>query len=303
MPLALSVPEDADVQVAVASAGAVYGHDVPLVGDAWTEHAGEWTTRVTAVGAEASQRLVARVRPDPGTTGLGLVVRWRSPAQWSRCVWDVPQRQLRIERCSGGQVVVMARGELPDRSTGFDVDADHELAVQVNGFRVQVFVDDTLALQCFDGGSAPGSFGLCHRGRAPTWRSLTTQACASPTISAALVRGRADATLHVAAPLSPGQPYVLEFALDRPHPLVLAPNGVEALLLVRPAAPQVLLDDWRQSVAAGSSGELGRDGAVLVRLPESRLPALSRQVALLRILFVPGGESVVAASRGVPLTF
>lgn len=299
LPLAFAVSDGAAVQIAVATVAAAPWRDVSLAGEAWTEHPGEWATRTCRDGAEASQRLAARVCPSDGTTGFGIVTRWRADQQWSRCVWDLERRELRIERGRSDGAIVMGRAPAPATAPG----QEHELTLQVSGFRVQVFVDAALVLQCFDGGSAPGAFGLCHRGEAPTWRSLATLAPSAASTSAVAVRDGATLALHVAAPWSPGCPYVLELALDRPHPLVLAPNGVESLLLSPPAAPQVLVADWRGTLAPRSTGELGADGVVRVAVPRPSLPAVFGQVALARLLFVPGGELVVAVSPAVPLAF
>ena len=294
LPIAFAVAPGDRVQLAIWPAGPATTTPVALDGDSWQQHDGEWTVRTTTEGANGSQCVRVSVTAGEGTIGLGLVVRWRSPENWCRCVWDLAQGELRYERCLGGRIATMARTPLPaDRR-------EHALALQVTGFRVQAFVDDVPAFTCFDGGSAPGAYGTCHRGKAPQWRSLALAEPSQATASIATVRSAGATQLHAALPWSPGQTFVLELALDRPHPLVLAPNGFESLFLLRPAAPQVLLADWSQRLGRGSVGQLARDGLLHCELPATA-SRLAGQAALVRVLAIASGEVVVDASPPVAI--
>lgn len=292
--LAFAVAPADRVQLAIWSAGPMATTPVPLDGEGWQQQGGEWNVRTRAEGANGSQCVSVRTTAGDGTTGLGLVVRWRSPENWCRCVWDLEQGELRYERCLGGRIATMARTPLPaDRR-------EHALALQVNGFRVQAFVDDVSAFTCFDGGSAPGAYGTCHRGVAPQWQALALAEPSQPTASIATVRSGDATQLHGALPWSPGQTFVLELALDRPHPLVLAPNGFESLFLLRPAGPQVLLADWSQRLGRGTTGQLARDGLLHCELAPT-VPGLAGQAALARVLAIARGEMVVDASPPIAI--
>lgn len=294
LPLAFMVAPADRVQLAVWPAGPAATTPVPLDGDGWQQQGGDWNVRTRAEGANGSQCVSVRTTAGDGTTGLGLVVRWRSAENWCRCVWDLEQGELRYERCLGGRIATMARAPWPaDRR-------EHALALQVTGFRVQAFVDDVSVFTCFDGGSAPGAFGTCHRGVAPLWHSLALAEPSQATASIAAVRSAGATQLHAALPWSPGQTFVLELALDRPHPLVLAPNGFESLFLLRPAAPQVLLTDWSQRLGRGTIGQLARDGLLHCELAPTG-PGLAGQAALARVLAIASGEVVVDASPPIAI--
>jgi len=165
---------------------------------------------------------------------------------------------------------------------------------------VQAFVDDVPMFTCFDGGSAPGAYGTCHRGTAPQWSAMALAEPSHASASIAAVRGASATHVHAALPWSPGQTFVLELALDRPHPLVLAPTGFESLFLLRPAAPQVLLADWSQRLGRGTTGQLARDGQLHGELAPT-VPMLAGQAALARVLAIASGEVVVDASPPIAI--
>lgn len=294
LPLAFAVAPGDRVQLAIWPVGPAATTPVPLDASDWQQQGGEWNVRTRAEGASGSQCVSLRATAAEGTTGLGLVVRWRSPENWCRCVWDLEQGELRYERCLGGRIATMARTPLPaDRR-------EHALALQVTGFRVQAFVDDVPMFTCFDGGSAPGAYGTCHRGKAPLWQALALAEPSPATASIATVRSAGATQLHAALPWSPGQTFVIELFLDRPHPLVLAPNGFESLFLLRPAAPQVLLADWSQRLGRGTTGQLARDGQLHCELA-GMPPLLGGQAALARVLAIASGEVVVDASPPIAI--
>jgi hypothetical protein len=80
-------------------------------------------------------------------------------------------------------------------------------------------------------------------------------------------------------------------------------NGQEPWLLQRPAAPQVWLGDWRNSLGQNGIGVVPRDGTFTSEVcwPERRLLG---QNVLVRALFVsPDGQAVVGTTPAVPLAF
>lgn len=292
--LALAVGDGDAVQIAIDPAGAERTTGLPPGDPGWQQHDGEWTVRTRERGDDALQRVRLVTKFGAGTTGLGIVLRWRSPEQWSRCVFDRAAGELRIERCLGGSVAVMARKALsPD-------ELEHDLTAQIDGFRVQAWLDAVPMLQCFDGGSAPGAFGYCYRGEPPGELQLCLAGIASPRASIALVSRRGEgAHLHAALPWSPGSTYVVEFGLDRPGPLLPQLDGLESLVLQRPAGPRVLLADFRGTFGADTIGEVGLDGRVALHLPRPAGPGLAGRVVLVRLLAVGRGDGIFDRSPAV----
>jgi hypothetical protein len=287
--------EDGDaVQIAIAPAAAERTTAVPTVDPGWQQHDGEWIVRTRERADDALQRVRLVTKVGAGTTGHGIVLRWRSPEQWSRCVFDRAAGELRIERCLGGTVTVMARQALV-------VDEhEHDLTAQIDGFRVQAWFDGVPMLQCFDGGSAPGAVGYCYRGEPPSEPQLALAEIALPRASAALVSRRGGgAQLHAALSWSPGSTYVVEFGLDRPGPLLPQPDGLESLVLQRPAGPRVLLADFRGTFGANTIGEVGLDGRVALHLPLPTGPGLAGRVVLVRLLAVGRGDGIFDRSPPV----
>jgi hypothetical protein len=306
-PLSLSfaVPEHAVVAVAVAPASAVPARAVPLDGDGWTETRGgggskaSWVARCTGPADATSYRVVATCSGGSASSVCGVVARWLDDKQHYRFVWDRAAGELRLERQFGDGVIVLARGTAP----GTDQDP-HTLALQVDGFRLQATFDDALVLQSFDGAFPRGAAGTFSAGDAVTWHALAIEPPAAPRGSSALVRDQSQASFHAATELPRGHFHVLELCLDRPHALVpRSNNGQEVALLQEPAAPRVLLADWRNSLGQSSLGEVPRDGAFVSELcwPELRLQG---QAVLVRALLVSAdGEAVVGATPAVPLLF
>lgn len=292
--LALDVQDGDDVQIAIAPAAAERTTAIPATAPGWRQHDGEWTVRTHERSDEALQRVRLTTKVGAGTTGLGIVLRWRSPEQWSRCVFDRVAGELRIERCLGGAVAVMAR-----KSCAADV-RELDLTAQIDGFRVQLWLDGVPMLQCFDGGSSPGAFGYCHRGEPPREPELSLAEVAPPRSSAVLVARRGGvARLQAALTWSPGNTYVVEFGLDRPGPLLPEPDGLESLVLQRPAGPRVLLADFRGTIGARTIGEVGLDGLVALDLPPPGGPGLVGRSVLVRLLAVGRGDGIFARSPAV----
>lgn len=292
--LSFDVGDGDAVQIAIDPAAGERTTDVPTGDVGWQQHDGEWTVRTRERTDDALQRVRLVTKVGAGTAGLGIVLRWRSPEQWSRCVFDRVAGELRIERCLGGRVAVMARKALAAD------ELEHDLTAQIDGFRVQAWFDGVPMLQCFDGGSAPGAFGYCYRGEPPGGLHLALAGIASPRASAALVSRRGErAHLHAALPWSPGNTYVVEFGLDRPGPLLPQLDGLESLVLQRPAGPRVLLADFRGTYGADTIGEVGLDGRVALHLPLPTGPGLAGRVVLVRLLAVGRGDGIFARSPAV----
>jgi hypothetical protein len=302
--LSLEVPDRAVVHVAVAPAAAAAAREVPLAGEGWTEATGGanpgWIARCSG-GADAGDYRVAATCSAGGSAGAcGLVARWRSAEHHYRFVWDRAAAEFRLERVLGKDTIVLARGPAAVAAARAPT-----LALQVVGFRLQAFCDDALVLQALDGAFAAGAFGTWTAGPPVVWQRVTLEAPAPARASSALVREAAVATFQAATEVVPGHYHVLELRLDRPHALVpLRPNGHEEWLLQRPAAPQVLLADWRGSLGAAGLGEVGRTGTFASEVRWPALVGLLGQVALVRALLVsPDGEATVAATPAVPLRF
>lgn len=292
--LSFEVEDGDSVQVAIAPAAAERAIEVSTSEPGWQQHDGEWSSRTRERGDDALQRVRLVTKVGAGTTGLGIVLRWRSPEQWSRCVLDRAAGELRVERCLGGSVTVMARKAL-------DADElEHEMTAQIDGFRVSVWFDGVPMLQCLDGGSAPGAFGYCYRGEPPIDPQLALAEVAFPRTSAALVfRPGGAADLHAALTWSPGVTYVVEFGLDRPGPLLPQPDGLESLVLQRPAGPRVLLADFQGTFGAGTIGEVALDSRVALHLPRPAGPGLAGRVVLVRLLAVGRGDGIFDRSPAV----
>ena len=301
--LSFAVPDHAVVGVAVSPADAVVAPGIALDGDGWTETRGgggsraSWVARCTGPADATSYRVVATCSGGGAASVCGVAARWLDAEQHYRFVWDRAAGELRLERQFGDGVIVLARAPSP----GTDLDP-HTLALQVDGFRLEAALDDAVVLHAFDGAFPRGACGTWSAGDAVTWHGLAIEPPAAPRSSCAIVRDQTQASFHAATELPRGHFHVLEFCLDRPHALVpRTRNGQELALLQRPAAPQVLLADWRNSLGANSIGEVPLDR---VFVSELCWPELHGQAVLVRALFVsPDGEAVVGATPAVPLAF
>lgn len=305
LPLPLVVPDGAWVTVAVDGAG-------PAVATAFAPNDPAWRAvdvpgpngseplHARLVGDEAATaaRAVLRILPAAGTREVGVVARWAGPEQHYRIVWDVARGELRLERQLGPAALVLARAPGPqDRST------EHELALQVDGFRIEAFVDDAPVLQQLDGALSHGASGTCCRGDAPAGASFSLASPARPRGSSAVLRGPGSAAFVAAAAVGAGHGYVLQLRLDRPFALVPRDEeGLEPALLMRPAEPVVLLGDLRGSLGPGAIGEIGRDGLVHAEVHWPERPGVRLQAVLVEALLVaPSGEALVGRTPAAPL--
>ncbi|HLQ38669.1 MAG TPA: hypothetical protein VK348_12750, partial [Planctomycetota bacterium] len=175
--LPLLLREGADVHVAVGrAADADPAAGKPLFADAFASSLLPPWTGVDGAATTAWQRGdgVLKVRPSPGGASptllvvgpeeprdyllrarvrlsgqrgsIGLLARCTARDQNYRLVWDGAKDQLRLERQLGPQLLVLAEAPAPARDG-----KAHELALQVQGFRLQAFCDDAVVAQTMDG--------------------------------------------------------------------------------------------------------------------------------------------------------
>lgn len=299
--LALTVGDGEHVALAVAAGGREEADELDWSAPGWQDVDGVLPGRVHALPDAGDYRIEARVEPRAGVARCALVARWRGPQQHYALVVDLAAAELRLERWLGPEPIVLGRAPAPAAGAGAGQGSAWRLALQLHGFRLQAFVDDAPAFEVLDGAIATGGFGW--RGAPGDWRWLRRGPVAGPCASAALVQTAAAARLLAATVVTPGHYYVLELRLDRPHPLLpLDAAGLEPWLLQRPAAPQVLQADWRDSPGRGGTGEVGRDGVFGGTLRWPALPGLRRQIALVRALLVRAdGGGITAATPAVTL--
>ena len=302
--LELDVPEAAIVGIAIGTAGPVASRTLPIGDPAWVSHHGgnqlqaSWEARCIGSPDERDYRVVATASGVGKGGGLGVVARWTDAEHHYRFVWDRQRAELRIERQLGGDVLMLARAPSPSVD-----ERRHELALQVQGFCVQGFCDDVLVAQVFDGAFANGSAGTWVMGDAAQFVAFAIEPPAPPRASSALVATTAGASFVAATGAPAGHFYIVELALDRPHPLVpLTESGSEPWLLQRLAAPRVVLGDWRGSLGARTLGLVPRNGLVRAELAWPATTALRRQAVLVRALVVsPDGDAVVSRTPAVAL--
>ncbi|MCU0864429.1 MAG: hypothetical protein MUC36_11585 [Planctomycetes bacterium] len=292
------VPDGASVQLAIEPAAQADWRDIAADAEAWEEHRASSMLRVLRGSDGGPYRVEGECVVGDDTKLLGLLARWRGRDQHYRFVLDRSAGEVRFERRLGSELV-LARAKFAPPAAGVTV----RLAFQVQGFRLLGCIDDAPVLACFDGALTAGAFGTCHSGTAPNWRVRVGAAAASRG-SAAAIQDGAHVVLHAATDVVPGHWHVLRLALDRPHALLPTANGVEPWLLQRPAAPEILIADWRGRLGRDGIGELGPDGRLRCELELPALPALRHQVALLSALMVgPHGEEVVGRTPGLAVRF
>jgi hypothetical protein len=253
------------------------------------------TTR-TWVSAEPSrQRLVARVAARAtASIGVRTGTSERGPVGYWLVV-DRTQAQLRLERRFDGHTLALAQSPLP-AADGLV----HELALQADGFALAAFWDDAPVLRAMDGALPRGDVAV-DGGAEVVWEAVHLELPAAPRASAALVVGASEAVWQASLPRGAEPWCLLELRLDRPHALVpRSAAGLEMWLLQAPAAPTVLLADWRQQLGEGSCAPVPSSGSVSAVLPRSQGRLLRVQCGLLvGILVSPDGEAVVGSTPGV----
>lgn len=243
-------------------------------------------------------QLSVRVARSDQSASFALVGR-HSEGGCYLLVLDWAAAEVRLERVMGFDRMVLARAAAPP------VAAEVALTLQLEGFRIQGFVDDAPVVRSFDGAISAGGAGVAWSGTRPTWRELSRARPAAPRASAAVVGGRGRAAVHAAVAAAPGSLAVLELQLDRPHAWIpRSAGGFEPWLRQPAAAPLVARGDVRGSLGKGVLGEVDSAGNLHAELVWPDLPALRLQVALATWRVVtPSGGPTVARTPAVRVIF
>ena len=206
---------------------------------------------------------------------------------------------LRLERWMGAIHTVVAEVDAPWLLP------KHTLTLQVDGFRLQCLVDDEIVLQSFDGALGDGAPGVAWIGNRPKVGDLMIEPVALGLASAAMVQDQQRAKLYSSVPFTADHLYMLELALDRPHPWVPRSSaGFEPSLMQPFAAPVILWADWRTSFGSGAVGEVGLGGLLSCEVELPDLLTLRANVALARVLIIaPNGSAVVGVTPAVRVCF
>ena len=306
--LQFTTSEASRVDVAIAPAVAATLRKLQPFGD--TAYQGtllaktrETPIQVHTVGASGAElrdyRVSTTVQAKSDTAVFGIVARHHEKHGCYLFSIDWKANKIRLERWMGSDHMVVRQLDAPWLLS------HHKLTMQVDGFRLQCSVDDEVVLQSFDGALGGGAPGVAWVGGRPTVGDLTLAPVAASLASAALVQTGNRARLHAATPVAPGHLYVLELALDRPHPWVpRSIAGLEPYLDQPWSAPTILWGDWRNSLGSNVIGEIGVGGTLTCELVLPDLPALRLHSALARALLVtPGGEAIVGVTPSVRVAF
>lgn len=309
MSLQVETRDGSRVAVAIGAAGKVEGRKLDPFDDeqayrgALVTKARETPIHVQTIGAAGAEmrdyRLTITVEADPQSTVSGLVARHHEEFGCYLFSVDWPARKIRLERWMGTDHMIVRQVDAPWLGT------KHTLALQVDGFRLQAFVDDEVVLQSFDGALGGGAPGVAWVGEQPELGDLMMEPVAAPLASAVSVQDGRRVRLQAVTNVAPGHLYVLELALDRPHPWVpRSPAGCEPYLDQPWAAPTILWGDWRNSLGSNTIGEVGVRGEMATEVVLPDLPALRLHYCLARSLLVsPDGESIVGVTPSVLVAF
>jgi hypothetical protein len=246
----------------------------------------------------SSYRLSATIEKADGGIAAGIVARYRIDSGCYLFLIDWLSRKLRIERWMGGDHMVIGEVAAPW------LKAKHTLTMQVDGFRLAGYVDDEIVIQVFDGAFTAGSAGFMWQGTRPGSSGLRVEPIVQPLSSAAVVQLRHEAWLHASTTALPGCWYMLELALDMPHPFIpKSVGGWESSLMRAAAAPLVLVADWSGTLGRNGIGKVSDAGNISIQLQWPELPALNKQAALARALIVNlDGSVVVGVTPSVAVT-
>lgn len=256
----------------------------------------DWQMRL-APTTERNGLLRVRVRPTRRDGGqFGLIARCGGKEQHYRLAWDVAAAELRLERQFGAHREVLGRTPLPTAD-----EAWRELALQVEGFRLQAFVDGRLFAQALDGAHGDGRVGVFATGAAGCqFRGFAASAPLPWTASAALVVAAGEIALTARAPAAVGGVYAVSLALDRPCVALPELAGCEPFVLQRPAAPLVALGAG--GLGNGMFGDVDPRGDLQARFRLPRLPAMCGQVVLVSALLgSPDGSEAVGRLPAIAL--
>lgn len=227
----------------------------------------------------ASIRAAVRWSAMPAGGGCGPAVRIGADGSHYRGAWDATAGEYVLMRRMGKDEFAIARAKAaagPRR--------DSTLALQADGFRLQLECDDAVVLQAFDGALDVGGVGAWVPEDAALGRLSFTKA-APPRASVALVEAGPDASLHAATTSPPDAWAVVEYVLDRPDGL-------------RPGSAWL---PWRGEVGFGAVQPIERDGTAVAVL---RLPAaLGLHSVSARIAVVDAsGTSVLERTPALAVT-
>jgi hypothetical protein len=251
------------------------------------------TSLLVAAPLPASCRVRALVRPRAASGSFGVCARFSAADQHYRFVLDPAAGEVRLERRMGSDLQVLGRAPAPPQDGCW-----HELALQVDGFRLAACLDDATVVQVLDGGHSRGGAGLYAAARADAeFADLAVTAPAKALPSVAMVSEPGSGARYVAyAPGAPGASFALEAVLDRPGPALPGLDGVEIFVLQRPAAAHAA---WLWPF-----GEVGPRGQIEVAAVDGAAAGLLRgQAVLLRVVLVSAeGDSVLGRLPAVALT-
>ena len=309
--LQLSVAAGETVAVAISRAGPAASY--PLLDDGDSGNAPNLLgavgtgsiyikTASTAVVDPGDHRLTLTMPPVDSADGglVGLVARYQQGIGCYLVLVDRRAEVVRLERWMGGDRVVLMQADVT-----LPPDEEHQLALQLTGFRLQVFLDDARVAQLLDGAMRAGDAGVAFAADGARGCAVRVGPPAVARPASAVVRAAGSATFHAAAVAPPGSWYRVDLVVPCPHPAVpRAPSGLEPWLLQPPTEPIALQADWLGLAIAGGIGELGNDGRLSARL-RWRTAALQRRltVTVRAQLFSASGEGQIGAVPAVPLAF
>ena len=304
----LAVPANTHVDIGVASAPPVRAQRLEVFAAGGSESTLTAKARALPVhvfamdwlDAELSDyRVSITVEAVVDASMFGIVARHSEGSGCYLFSIDWQSQLLRLERWMGADHTVVAEVDAPWLLP------KHMLTLQVDGFRLQCLVDDEVVLQSFDGALGDGAPGVAWIGNRPKVGDLMIEPVAQPLASAAMVQDQQRAKLFSSVPFAAGHLYMLELALDRPHPWITRSlAGFEPSLMQPFAAPVILWADWRTSFGSSTVGEVGLGGLISCEIELPDLLTLRANVALARVLIVaPNGSAVVGVTPSVRVCF
>jgi len=207
------------------------------------------------------------------TGAYGLVFRESGPGDWYRLGLRLAHDGsdlgvLELSRAVGGQEYTL-------RTVPVAIGArDHHLAVQVEGFRLQVFFDDALVMRELDGAHAQGRVGLFATASAQvSFDDFRVDRPVEWVPTLATVRTPSRLSIYGVEPSRSGGEYWL--ALTTPVlPVVqlLDEDGIAPFLVVEPERAWIDPGRYVHRFNRGFRGELGNDGTFQARVEWPDLP-------------------------------
>jgi hypothetical protein len=288
--LQFAVPEQASVHIAAEAAGANSAETFRSDDPGWRGVPTDDRVRLRE-SALRSGRI--EIDFEPSTAGIAALVARRSDSgDHYRCELDPRANELRLCRRLGGSELTLAK------ATCSPGPGRHRLAFQFEGFRLTAAFDEAPLLACFDGGLLEGRVGMGGVGNDALF-TVSPVAPSRDSTASVIVDGNVE--LYGASIVTPGHWQVSSLWLDRPHPLVPTFAGLEPFLLQRPAAPIVMVADWRDSWCRDGIREIVAGGALRASMTWPDTPMMRTLAGLLRVLLISAdGEAIAATSPAVP---